>query len=56
VEAVNESVSLWIVGGHPQEMNGTELGQGLEEFTFRLTSLDDGDGLRVTEAGYPGRQ
>jgi hypothetical protein len=33
-----------------------QLGQGVEELRFKLTSLVDSDGLRTTEVGYPGGQ
>jgi hypothetical protein len=39
-----------MVGGRPQELNTTQLGQGLEELRFELASLVGGDGLWTTEA------
>jgi hypothetical protein len=56
VEAFNESVSRGVVGGHPRDLNTTQLGQGLEELRFKLTFLVGGDDLRSTEAGNPAGQ
>jgi hypothetical protein len=52
VEAFHKSVGRGVVGGHPEELNATQTGQGLEKLRFKLTSLVGGDGLQATEDGY----
>jgi hypothetical protein len=45
-----------VIVSRPQELNATQLCQGLEKLRFELTSLVGGDGLRATEEGYPAGQ
>jgi hypothetical protein len=50
---VHKSVSCGVVGRCPRELDATQLGHGVEELIFKLTSLVSCGGLRTTEAGYP---
>ena len=52
MKAFHESVSFWMAGSCPRELNVIQLGQAEKESRFKLTSLVSG-GQQTTETGHP---